>query len=293
MARIHGWTISAGALALALLAAGSAEAGASGGATSTGSTSGSGSGCGCVPTTHQVRVPGVEITAPSVTVNLPTLNVVSAGGSAYANANSSANANASISTDIGVSVSGSNSSNSNAQAIINSAAFSGGGGGGSWSDSGSVSTTIDNVKVETPVETRRICALFKSEMKTVAIQANCLDDKDVPHPASQLSPTREVDAGFEGEIYRCIAGSRMQYAIAEYSGQADFGHGQTFTCGKGEALYHSPMGGVQCRAQKPARDCNERSLLRRFGAGIKILKIERKDICAEWRTVTVQANASD
>jgi len=28
---------------------------------------------------------------------------------------------------------------------------------------------------------------------------------------------------------------------------------------------------VACRAQKPARDCNERSLLRRFGAGVKIL----------------------
>ena len=26
-----------------------------------------------------------------------------------------------------------------------------------------------------------------------------------------------------------------------------------------------------CRPQKPARDCNERSLLRRFGAGIKII----------------------
>ena len=27
-------------------------------------------------------------------------------------------------------------------------------------------------------------------------------------------------------------------------------------------------GRIECRAQKPARDCNERSLLRRFGAGI-------------------------
>jgi hypothetical protein len=142
-----------------------------------------------------------------------------------------------------------------------------------------------------PMETRRICALYQPQTKMVAIQANCLDDKDVPHPASQLSPDREVDAAYDGEIYRCIAGARMQYTLADYGGQADFGHGQTMTCGKGEALYHSAGGGIQCRAQKPARDCNERSLLRRFGAGIKVLKVERKDVCAEWKSVQVEASA--
>ncbi|WP_204282233.1 hypothetical protein, partial [Serratia marcescens] len=30
---------------------------------------------------------------------------------------------------------------------------------------------------------------------------------------------------------------------------------------------------VSCRPQLPARDCNERSLLRRFGAGVKILNM--------------------
>ncbi len=28
---------------------------------------------------------------------------------------------------------------------------------------------------------------------------------------------------------------------------------------------------MECRPQKPGRDCNERSLLRRFGAGVKVL----------------------
>jgi hypothetical protein len=84
----------------------------------------------------------------------------------------------------------------------------------------------------------------------------------------------------------------MQYVIADFAGQANFDHGQTFTCQKGEALYHAAGGALQCRPQKPARDCNERSLLRRYGAGIKILKVERKDVCAEWRTETVQASAS-
>jgi hypothetical protein len=34
------------------------------------------------------------------------------------------------------------------------------------------------------------------------------------------------------------------------------------------------VGGVlECRPQRPARDCNERSLLRRFGAGVKVLTL--------------------
>jgi hypothetical protein len=277
-------------LAAGLVMAGVAHAGSSTSTTSSG-------GCGCVPTSHEVRVPGISITAPSVTVNLPTLNVVSADSSASANAAANANAATSVSTN--VSVNAGSSSGVNTQAIINAESFgnSGGGGGGAWSDSGSVTTTIESVKVDTPSEIRRICALYTSQARMIAVQADCLDDKDIPHPASQLSPARDVDGAYDGEVYRCIAGARMQYTIADLSGpnlngRANFDHGQTFTCQKGEALYHSSGGGLQCRPQKPARDCNERSLLRRFGAGIKILKIERKDVCAQWRTETVQASSN-
>jgi hypothetical protein len=247
--------------------------------------SGGSSGCGCVPTTHQVRVPGIEITPPSVSVDIPTLNVSTASSSASSSAASSAN--------VGVSVNSSSSGGVNTQAIINANGSGYGGGGGSWSDSGSVTTTIDSIKVETPapVETRRICAAYKTSVKTIAVQASCLDDKSIPHPASQLGPDRDIADTYEGEVYRCIAGARMQYTVADYSGSANFDHGQTLTCQKGEALYHTAAGVLQCRTQKPARDCNERSLLRRFGAGIKVLKVSRSDICAAWRTETVEASA--
>ncbi len=150
------------------------------------------------------------------------------------------------------------------------------------------------MRVETPapLETRRICAAFKAAVKIIAIQASCLDDKDIPHPASQLGPERNILDTYEGEVYRCIAGARMQYTIADYAGQANFDHGQTFTCNKGEALYHAASGALQCRVQKPARDCNERSLLRRFGAGIKVLKVSQSNVCVAWRTETVQASAA-
>lgn len=284
MGRLYASTALAAALTVA--AGGAAYAGNTGGS-SGGSSSG---GCGCVPTSHQVRVPGVEVMAPSVSVDLPTLNVSGASSGASSSASAGANAN----VNVGVTINSSSAGVSNAQAQTN-AAFSGGsGGGGGFSDSGTVTTTIDSVKVETPqpIETRRICAAFKAVVKVIAIQASCLDDKDIPHPASQLGPERDIADAYEGEVYRCIAGARMQYTIADYVGQANFDHGQTFTCQKGEALYHSSAGGLQCRPQKPARDCNERSLLRRFGAGIKILKISQSNVCAAWRTETVEANAA-
>jgi len=77
----------------------------------------------------------------------------------------------------------------------------------------------------------------------------------------------------EGELYRCIAGTWLQATIADYNEKIDFSGGKTLTCGKGDALYHGRDGKLECRKQTPARDCNERSLLRRFGAGIKILTI--------------------
>jgi hypothetical protein len=50
-----------------------------------------------------------------------------------------------------------------------------------------------------------------------------------------------------------------------------------------QALWHSPGGAVACRAQKPARDCNERSLLRRYGPGVKVLKLVREETYTAFR----------
>ena len=63
----------------------------------------------------------------------------------------------------------------------------------------------------------------------------------------------------------------------------------------GEALYHVPgkdAGRLECRPQKPARDCNERSLLRRFGAGIKILTIVITEKYTAYREHSTQATST-
>ena len=127
-------------------------------------------------------------------------------------------------------------------------------------------------------ETRTAYEATRTLYKKVVIQAFCFDDKMAPHPASQVTPDRDIDDLYEGELYRCIAGTHMQVTIADFKSDISFAGGQTLTCAKGEALYHyagaaGHGGRIECRAQKPARDCNERSLLRRFGAGIKVLSM--------------------
>jgi hypothetical protein len=242
--------------------------------------------CGCAPTSHQVKVPGVNITPPQVNIGLPSIGVGIGSASGVANANASAGA----SSDVSVSVSTSGSSS--AQTAAGLFGSFGGGGSGSWSPEAGVTTEISDVKVETiqvppPPVFQQICAAWKAAVRQVAVQATCLDDKAVPHPASQVFPDRAVVPGYEGEVFRCIAGARMQYTIADFSGQADFNHGQTIVCQKGEALYHSAAGALQCRAQAPARDCNERSLLRRFGAGIKVLAVNGQQVCTAYRSQQV------
>ncbi len=263
--------------AASLMAASAATAGAPGGT------------CGCVPTTHQVKVPGISITPPSISIGIPSIGVGfgsgSGSGSSSASGNADASAGVSSSISVNVSTSGSSSGLTNGALLSN---FSGG-GSGSWSAESGVTTDIPDIKIEAQTLTRQVCAAYKAVVRQVAIQAVCLDDKAVPHPASQTSPDRAVAPGYEGEVFRCIAGARMQYTVADFSGQADFNHGQTIVCQKSEALYHSASGALQCRPQAPARDCNERSLLRRYGAGIKVLALGGAQVCVAYRTETVAA----
>ena len=161
-----------------------------------------------------------------------------------------------------------------------------GGGSGFYVEQGSTGM-ISNLNVE--AEGKQVCARWEDRVAPVSVQAVCIDDKAVPHPASQVSPDRELRPGYEGEVYRCIAGTRMQYTIARSLERAAMG-GQTKVCAKGEALYHTAGGELVCRPQAPARDCNERSLLRRFGAGEKIVRAA-EHVCVDWKSDSQTAMA--
>jgi len=98
------------------------------------------------------------------------------------------------------------------------------------------------------------------------LQAICLDATNNPHPASQTFGDRAVARDYSGEVFRCIAGTRMRYTL----------DGQQYDCAAGQALWYEGNA-VQCRTQIERRNCNERSLLRRFGPGDKMVHIRSSE----------------
>jgi len=218
-------------------------------------------GCGCTPPPTCCTPPTPPTPPTTPCCQPPGHSVIIPGVNVYIGANIEVNANVSAQA-------GAQGSASGQSTIVVNGGGGGGGGGFSVGNQG----MIQNLAVIGGGQmNRESYEASRSVTRKVVIQAVCIDDKDVPHPASQVTPDREIDDAYDNELYRCIAGTHMQATIAVYNGQIDFSHAQTLACAKNEALYHSPGAHVECRLQKPARDCNERSLLRRFGAGVKIL----------------------
>lgn len=98
--------------------------------------------------------------------------------------------------------------------------------------------------------------------RMLRLQAICMDATGNPHPASQTFGGETVGDSYRGELYRCMAGTRMRYTL----------DGRTYDCEAGQALWYENSA-VECRTQIARRQCNERSLLRRFGAGEKVIRI--------------------
>jgi hypothetical protein len=212
----------------------------------------------------------------NIIVNVPGLNV--GGASVNVGAVSSSVAVAGVSTTLssGVVVSGASSSGSS---IIY-------GGGGGYSYAPPAASSIRNLNVEGGFDVKTVtedyCVDKKTEQRSLRpVQAVCLDDKNTPHPASRLDDDTKVERDFSGEVYRCLAGSHMQVTLGEMKdGFPSFAAGETFSCAKGESLWHAPGGKLECRAQKVERNCNERSLLRKYGPGVKQIEvISSKSIC--------------
>ncbi|MEM1371963.1 MAG: hypothetical protein AAGG72_07020 [Pseudomonadota bacterium] len=175
------------------------------------------------------------------------------------------------------------------------------GGGGFFASPGVQATAIGQLNVEGGEETfletitekvpttEEYCE-DKITIKSITrpLQAVCIDDKGVPHPASRVDASDRVPTTYHGELFRCMAGTSMQVTLGTIeNGTASFDHGETFACRKGEALVHRRGGDLTCAPQTPQRDCNERSLLRRHGPGIKFFEAEMKAKTCIPRTRTV------
>ena len=200
----------------------------------------------------------------SVHVNVSSVTV------AIANASSSAGAGS--------------GSGSGAGAGAGSVTYYGGGGGGGGYSPPMSTGMIQGLYVDAGRRMKKTAyEATRTRTRRVVIQAFCIDDRDIPHPASQVTPDRDIDGAYDGELYRCLAGAYLSATIADYDGKVDFSGGKTLVCRKGDALAHLPGGKVECRPQRPGRDCNERSLLRRFGAGIKVLTMVMTETYTAYR----------
>lgn len=160
---------------------------------------------------------------------------------------------------------------------------------------GADQTITETVTKQVPVTEETCAPQIQQASALRPVQAVCIDDKGSPHPASRISADEQVDASFNGEIFRCLAGAHMQVTLGQLeNGTPSFAQGETFSCRKGEALVHGAGGKLTCAPQAPQRNCNERSLLRRHGPGLKLVHTTvKQETCVPqqrttYKTVTNQ-----
>ncbi|MBW8732713.1 MAG: hypothetical protein JF571_00100 [Asticcacaulis sp.] len=259
--------------------------------------------------------------------------------------------NTNVNVNVNVKASASGSASAFAGSSSGSTVY--GGGYGNWSQTPGYAQPVGGLAVVTGEGEYEAISESRSMTRTLVIQASCIDDTGVPHPASQLFPDRDVANSYSGELYRCIAGTHMQVVMAdclngaegfagdhavsesssysseeheehgsygrgshgyasgsaesheEHSSSASGSHradlaclshinfdgGKTMTCQKGDALWFD-HGNMTCRVQIPARQCNERSLLRRFGVGMKVLTVTRTESFTRKREVASSRSSS-
>lgn len=194
--------------------------------------------CNPPPPCHACTPPTVVVPPPNVPP--PNIVVVNAGARAQAQASATAIAIANANNSGTVIVRNNTIVDGGAQASVQSSAFA---------------VTEASAAVESTTRERMLL-----------IQAICLDTTNNPHPASQVFGGRDVAEGYIGELYRCMSGTRMRYTI----------DGRNYDCAAGEALWYENAQ-ARCKTQIERRPCNERSLLRRFGPGDKMVRIRETE----------------
>lgn len=227
--------------------------------------------CGSV-NSQIVAVPGVYVPSYNVGVNV--------GGTTIGSTNISVGGNTLI-TNGGGSYYGGGTSGG--------VMYMGGGGGTYMAPAPVYSGMIEGLSVDGGMQQQSAVVKQVMETRTVTetlpIRAVCMDDKGIPHPASRLDAEEKVAPEFTGEVYRCMAGTHMVVTIGRMvDGKAVFDGGKALECQKGQALGYKG-GNMICVAQKAEKDCNERSLLRRFGPGIKYMTVVRTEQYATQKTV--------
>jgi len=123
-----------------------------------------------------------------------------------------------------------------------------------------------------------------------SIHAVCVSADGREFPASHMTADTWIESAYEGEIARCIAGSRLKITIGDVV-QSDQGmaglysKGVILQCGEHEAVRHFKDGMLKCVPQMEVPDCTERTNLRKYGTGDMFFSYRSK-VCAEERSAS-------
>lgn len=241
-----------------------------GGITNIPVVSGTGNGC-CGPISNQVvGVPGISVPGSNLGVNVSGNNIggvnYNIGGNTFGGNNISVGGNTFIGGGGGSYYSSGGGSS-----------YYSGGGGGAYNMVAPATPGLIELNVGGGQAAMETISEQRTTTEIVPIRAVCMDDRGMPHPASRPTSDEQVAATFDGEVYRCMAGTRMEVTVGKMvNGQAVFDGGRALSCQKGQALSYKG-GNMVCTAQVAQRNCNERSLLRRFGPGIKYITLTRTE----------------
>ena len=243
------------------------------------------SGCCVHPGGPMIQPPGVHVGGPNVFVGGP--NIHTGGINVNSNLNVNVNVNASASANASAMVGFQGSANTG---VSNTIIYAGGGyvRGGSAPAATALSglQLAGQTRVEYVEEER---TRFIEQWRV--IRAVCVDDGGTPHPASRPDPDERVNPGFDGEIFRCMAGTAMQVTLGwRENGTDRYNGGQTLACRKGEALRHERGGRIYCAPEEARRNCNERSLLRQHGPGVKLVYVRVEETYTERVEREVESN---
>tara|TARA_R110002051_G_scaffold165688_1_gene236496 strand:- start:3629 stop:4537 length:909 start_codon:yes stop_codon:yes gene_type:complete len=217
------------------------------------------------------------------TVNVPNINIHGGNINVGVNVSTRVNVTTNVTTNVDAS--------SNATANAGSRAGAGAGAGAMTFIGGGSYTPYTTAPAATAITGLNVTGLeqeaeyeYSEEQRSRwveewrLVRAVCVDDTGTPHPASRVDNADRVTATFDGEVYRCVAGTAMQTTIGwRQDGQDVWTDAPTIMCRKGEALRHSPGGSLVCATQEPRRNCNERSLLRMYGPGTKLVFMRREE----------------
>jgi hypothetical protein len=194
-----------------------------------------------------------------------------------------------------ISISAEASAEASASAAANAASFAGAGANAQVFSGGGVAPEapvafvggdIGNISVEVAPSrpAAQQCTIQEATI-VKAIHAVCISADGHEFPASHMVGDTWINSGYEGEVARCIPGSRLKVVIGKViqSGEglaAGYSSGQVLQCGMHEAVRHYKDGMLKCAPAVPVIDCTERTNLRKYGTADMFFSY-RAQVCLE------------